>query len=157
MRLKAALISADELVAINERIAALTIDDPAMRYDNPDQIPPSAIRIKAIVSKVPIAEPIRQAAWIMRAIILLQPFADGNHRTALISSELVLDRVGIRFRPTADQAQAFQKEVSHSRYVLLGGFEDAPLSVLEDWDDEVMRCCEDFIGEALGGTASSTA
>lgn len=154
--MNAAPISADELFAINKRIAALSLDDPSMRYDNPDQLPPSATRIDAIVSKVPVAEPIRQAAWIMRAIILLQPFADGNHRTALIASELVLERAHIRFLPTADHAQAFQEEVSHRRYVLLGGFEDAPLRVLEKGDDEVMQCCEDFIRKALDGGASST-
>jgi hypothetical protein len=94
-------------------------------------------------------EPAREAAWVLRAVILLQPFPDGNHRVGVLAAEVMIERRGLRLRPSPDAGAAFQKEVPSRRRRLLGGFQDAPLSTLADWDDEVMACCEEFIKAGL--------
>lgn len=102
-----------------------------------------------MLDAVPLADVVTQAAWIMRTLILLQPFPDGNHRTAMLAAGWILKRSGFRFRPSPDDAAAFQETVSGARFKRLGGYDDAPLSVVGDWHDEVFDCCLKFIEGSL--------
>lgn len=95
--------------------------------------------------RVPDAPPREYAAWLIRAIVLVQPFPDANHRTAVTAAELALRRESVRFAPALEQARAFHRDVSNARRSVLGGYGDAPLTVLENWDDEVMWVCRAFV------------
>jgi len=148
---KPAPITVDELLELHRLVKEQARLDPSLHYEDLEHRGPSASRLVAIVAAVPALNPSRTAAWLLRAIILVQPFPDGHHRTALMAAEVVLGRAGIRFRPGPDEAAAFQKEVTARRYRLLGGYDDAPLAILGSWEDEAMECCERFVG---GGSSA---
>jgi prophage maintenance system killer protein len=141
-------LTADELEAINDAIFERSKDDRTIHYGAREEFPTSRSRLAAIVSAAPEMPPREAAAWLIRAIVLIQPFPDGNHRTAVTAAELVLRRRGVAFAPTPEQARTFHREVSNARRSALGGYDDAPLSALVHWDDEVMRVCRGFVGAA---------
>lgn len=139
-----AMISADEIEAINRDLRDLSRTDPAIKYGLVDE-PANLRALQKIVELIPKARPTQQAAWLLRAIILVQPFPDGNHRTALVAAELLLKRSGIRFEPSVEAASKFQRDISGARFRLLGGYDDAPLSILERGGDPVLELCASFV------------
>src|SRR6267378_6693880 len=138
------MITSDEVEAINRKLRDLARTDPAVKYGLADS-PTKLIALKAIVQRLPKGPPARRAAWLLRAVILIQPFPDGKHRTALLAAELLLQRSGIRFDPGVEEASRFQREISSARYRLLGGYDDAPLSVLDRPEDLVLEMCQKFV------------
>jgi len=138
-------ISAAELAQLNAAIERASRSDSRIAFENPEHQAPSQVRLAAIVKKLPATDAVRQAAWLLRAMILVQPFPDGNHRTGVLAADLLLQKAGITFRGPPDDGIAFQREVTARRYRLLKGYDDAPLIVLDHWDDEVMECCERFV------------
>ena len=138
------MITAEEVDSINRRIRELARTDAAVHYGLAE-VPTKRAAVIEIVRRIPNREPVHQAAWLMRAIILVQPFPDANHRTALLSAELLLERSGVRFDPTTRDAERFQREVSGARYRLLGGYDDAPLSVLDNPEDPVFELCRGIV------------
>jgi len=138
------MITSDEVEAINRKLRDLARTDPAIKYGLADS-PTNVNALKAIVRRLPTGPPTLTAAWLLRAIILVQPFPDGNHRTALLAAELLLQRSGIRFDPSVEDASSFQREISSARYRLLGGYDDAPLSVLDRPEDPVLELCQKFV------------
>ena len=142
-------LSAEELLEIHREVREQALADPASRYEDPAGQGPSVSRVQAIVGANPALGVVERAAWILRAIVLVQPFPDGNHRTGLLAAELLLGRDGIRFRPSPDAAAEFQRKVSSERFARLRGYDDAPLSVLVEWNDQVMACCLDFIHKTV--------
>lgn len=141
-------ITADEIAAINERIRQLAATDPRIDYGLAGEVPIRTRALEAVAEGIPNATPEEAAAWLIRALILLQPFPDANHRTALAAAELLLGRAGRKFQPTVDSSREFQRHVSGARYRLLSGFDDAPLTVLDAVDDEVMALCREFVRNA---------
>jgi len=83
-------------------------------------------------------------------MILVQPFPDGNHRTGLLAAQLMMERASFVIAFDEDAAAAFQRKVSGLRRARLGGFEDAPLLVLDSWDDEIHAWCERFLRRSAG-------
>lgn len=141
-------IAVEELIAINEEIKKRSRGDSAIDYGNMDGLPPSRPRLEAVVSALPDGTPLDQASWIPRALILVQPFADANHRTGIAAVELILRRAGVRFPLTVESAKAFQRAVSGARFRVLGGYDDAALSVLGQPEDEVAAICRAFVEES---------
>ena len=143
------MITADEISAINRRIRELAREDPSILYGAQPGENASLVKLDAIVSRIPPLSHVGQAAWLLRAIILVQPFPDANHRTGVAAAEVLLRRAGLPFKPTTEAAGRFQRKVAAARYQLLGGYDDAPLSILNQWDDAVMTACQGFVSESL--------
>lgn len=144
-------LAADDLEAINDAIFERSKRDRTIHYGAREDFPTSRKRLDAIINAAPEVPAREFAAWLIRAIVLIQPFADANHRTAVTAvtaAELSLRREGLRFAPTPSQAKTFHRDVSNARRSLLGGYDDAPLRVLEKRDDEVMRVCREFVNAA---------
>lgn len=144
-----AKISVKEILAFNERLHEISREDPKVQYGLSNGERASVRRLEAIVERIPNGQADEQAAWLLRAIILVQPFPDGNHRTALAAARMILERDGHTFAPSVEDAEAFQRAISSARYRLLGGYDDAPLSILGSWDDAVMETCRRFVRDHL--------
>jgi len=146
-------ITADEIEEINDAIRELSLTDKEIGYGVEPGERVSLRRLEAIVAGVPDAPPTDQAAWLLRALVLVQPFPDANHRTGVAAAELILRRRGLRFRPSVERAATFQRVVTSARYKLLGGYDDAPLTVLSHYADPVYDACRTFIaGSSAEGT-----
>ena len=142
-------ISAAEIAEINERIYEMSRTNPKILYGREQDEGPSMRRLTAIVESIPGGEVVDQAAWLLRAIILVQPFPDANHRTAMAAATLLIEREGMGFDPPVHEAEEFQRAVSSARFQLLGGYDDAPLAVLDSADDPVLSICRVFVERHL--------
>ena len=138
-------ITVDELLEIHRDIKEQAAADRTIHYSDIEGRGPSIPRLQRIVDAFPPLGPEESAAWIVRAIVLVQPFPDGNHRAAIGAAELVLRDAKIRFTVGLTDGAAFQREVSAARRERLQGYDDAPLAVLAPWDDSVMACCVAFV------------
>ena len=89
------------------------------------------------------------AAYYLKNLILLQPFADGNHRTALLSTDLFLRKNGSFLVFEVEDAVSFQKEFYRLRYKIYHTYEELGMSVLNEQSNEALDCCLSFIKEHL--------
>ena len=138
-------ITVEELLEIHRHIKQQAANDRSIHYSDLEGRGPSIGRLEAIVKAFPALPVDASAAWILRAVILTQPFPDGNHRAGIGAAELVLQDGGKVLRIDLESGAEFQRDVSAARRERLGGYDDAPLSSLTDWDDKVMACCVAFV------------
>ncbi|NJD78369.1 MAG: hypothetical protein FIB08_14960 [Candidatus Methanoperedens sp.] len=89
------------------------------------------------------------AAYYLKNIILLQAFPDANHRTALTAMERFLEKNGLTFDYTPVEAFDFRKELYNRRLHVYKTYEERPISVLKDDDNQVENnvflLCLEFI------------
>lgn len=85
------------------------------------------------------------ATYYLKNIILLQPFPDGNHRTALTSVELFLNKNGYELSYTAEEALKFQKDAYNIRLEVYGHYGQHDISVLTKPADKFTKLCMEFI------------
>ena len=81
----------------------------------------------------------------MKNIIILQAFPDGNHRTALYAVELFLELNGYYFDYAPEEAYEFRKELYNRRLREYKTYEERPVSVLKEDDNQVFSLCLEFI------------
>jgi len=74
-------------------------------------------------------------------MILLQAFPDGNHRTALNATEMFLEKNGLYFDYTAAEASQFQKKLYKIRLREYGTYEESPVNVLKEDENQVFSFC----------------
>jgi hypothetical protein len=139
------LITANEIAEINHQIRERSQVDHSIPYGAQPGETASLVKLNAIVGRIPPMSPVDQDAWLLRAIILVQPFPDANHRTAVLAAEFFLKGTGVRFEPSVDAAKEFQRRVTAAPFKILGGYDDAPLAVLVFWHDDVMEICRSFV------------
>jgi hypothetical protein len=142
-------ISVAEFLEIRKDVEKQALAELGSRYDHPNRAEVSLPRLAAIAKGLPKGRPVEQAAWLLRAFALVQPFPDRNQLTGLVAAQLLLGRHDITFRPGAEEAARFQDAVGEMRFVRFGGYDDPGLSVLGDWEDELMQYCRGFIQETL--------
>lgn len=81
----------------------------------------------------------------LKNIILLQAFPDANHRTALTATERFLEKNGYSFDYTAVEAYQFQKDLYSRRLHEYGTYEERPISILKESDNQVFLLCLEFV------------
>ncbi len=130
----------EEILKINQELARR--DFP---YTGSDEYPVRKEKIEHLVRAVPSRSPIDVAAYYLKNLPLLQPFPDGNHRTALIAVEIFLERKGYRFDYTEEEANQLRNQMLSLQFKLYGTYEELPEAVTEEPDNELFRLCRDFI------------
>ena len=81
-----------------------------MDYSGEEVYPIELKKLKALIENIPKGDLLDITTYYLKNIILLQPFPDGNHRTALTSVEFFLNKNGYELSYTAEEALEFQKE-----------------------------------------------
>ena len=80
---------------------------------------------------------------------MLQPFPDGNHRTALIVVELFLRKNGVTFEISDSDAIKFEADLYALRDKIYHTYEEQTTQVLTEEKNEMYYYCQEFIKEHL--------
>ncbi len=130
----------EEILKINQELARRDVP-----YAGSEEYPIRREKIEHLVRAIPARSSIDIAAYYLKNITLLQPFPNGNHRTALIAAEIFLERKGYRFDYTEEEANQLRNQMSDLQFKLYGTYEELPEAVTEEPDNELFRLCRDFI------------
>jgi death-on-curing family protein len=112
--------SVDDVVDVNVGVVDAT------RNKHPHGLLVSPLAIESVLERVRRVESegtIRQAAQLMRELVVLHPFAGANHRTAYIVVKLFLRRNGRRPRIARLEGA----------YAFIGDLETKTVEEIEEW------------------------
>ena len=101
------LLEYQHFIDINEEIYQLSLEYNDIEYSGREDYPIIKRKIHSLVDGVPAGSFLDIATYYLRNLILLQPFADGNHRTALHAVKLFAYKNGKRFDYTDSEAHQF--------------------------------------------------
>ena len=140
------LITFENLLDINEQIKIRALKDSRIEYTGIEDYPIKVYHLKKLIELAPKSSTILEiAAYYLKNIILLQAFPDANHRTALIATERFLEKNDYKFSYSAIDAFQFQKELYNRRLHEYGTYEERPISILKEEENQVYSLCYNFI------------
>lgn len=139
------LLTLEELLAINEELRLDAMRDPRIEYSGASDYPIKMNVLKKLIEYTPKRDILEIAAYYMRNIIILQSFPDGNHRTALYAVELLFEINGYKFDYAPEEAYEFRKELYNRRLQEYKTYEERPISVLKEVDNQVFSFCPGFV------------
>ena len=91
-------LEVEHILEINEAIYRESLKDDKIEYSGKDLYPIKKEKIEKLVELVPKGSLIDTAIHYLKNIILLQPFPNANHRTALLSAEYFLELNGEKLK-----------------------------------------------------------
>lgn len=145
------LLTLGNLLDINEQIKIRASKDPRIEYTGSEDYPIKIRELKKLIELTPKNRAVVEiAAYYLKNIILLQAFPDANHRTALTATERFLEKNGYSFDYTAVGAYQFRKELYNRRLQEYGTYEERPVSVLKEADNQVFSLCLEFVRAHIG-------
>ena len=145
------LLILENLLDINEQIKIRASKDPRIEYTGSEDYPIKIRELERLIELAPKNRSVTEiAAYYLKNIIVLQAFPDANHRTALTSVERFLEKNGYRFEYTAVEAYQFRKELYNRRLQEYGTYEERPVSVLKEADNQVFSLCLEFVRTHIG-------
>lgn len=139
------LLELEHLVDVNDIIRQKARNEKDIDYSGDDAYPIEFKKLQALIDNTPKGNVLDIATYYLKNIILLQPFPDGNHRTALASVEFFLNKNGYVLSYNADEALEFQKEAYRVRLKTYGNYDQHNISILKTPEDDFTRLCRYFI------------
>lgn len=139
------ILEYQHFIDINEELYKMSCEDIQIEYSGKEDYPIIKRKIRALVQNVPKGSFLEIATYYLSNLILLQPFADGNHRTALHAVKLFAYKNGRKFSYTDQEARDFQI----SLYKVRGTYEALDIDILKKPDIDVLDVCRKFIEEHL--------
>lgn len=139
----------EHFLDINENIRKISDEDKKIKYDRYQDYPIRKDKIVALINKAPSQDIIHISSYYLKNLILLQPFADANHRTALASVELFLEKNGSGFSYSEEEIIHFQEVLYHLRFKIYRTYEEHDIEILEEEENEVFELCKKFIEDHL--------
>lgn len=137
------LLTLENLLEINEQLKEDARRDPRIEYSGDGEV--QIYKLKKLIERTPKRTLSEIAAYYLKNIIILQAFPDGNHRTAFYSVETFLDKNGYGFDYTPEEAFEFRKELFKRRLREYKTYEERPISILNEEDNQVFLFCLEFI------------
>lgn len=140
------LLTLENLLDINEEIKRKSLSDPRIEYSGDRIYPVQIYKLSALINSVPIYRSVFEiTTYYLKNIILLQAFPDANHRTALSAVEMFLKINGYSFNYAPEDAYQFRKELYARRMREYKTYEEMPISVLKEKDNQVFSLCLEFV------------
>ncbi|MBC2697143.1 MAG: hypothetical protein HF976_10060 [ANME-2 cluster archaeon] len=140
------LLLLKNLLDINEQIKIRSLKDPLIEYTGSKEYPIKVLHLEKLIEYAPKKRTVIEiSAYYLKNIIILQAFPDANHRTAITATERFLEKNGYNFDYEAVEAYNFRKELYNKRLHSYGTYEERPISVLKEGDNEVFSLCLEFI------------
>lgn len=140
------LLMLENLLDINEGIKADAMRDTRIEYSGSKEYSIKMHELRKLIEYTPTSRDVYEiAAYYLKNIILLQAFPDGNHRTALYAVELFLRKNGYGFDYAPEEAYVFRKELFGRRLREYKTYEERPVSVLKEKDNQVFSLCLEFV------------
>jgi prophage maintenance system killer protein len=143
------MLELDHFLDTNEEIHQRSLKDKKIEYGGFEDYPIRTGRLEALIKKAPKDDVLDTATYYLKNMILMQPFADANHRTALMVVELFLKKNGFEFKYTADESYEFQKRLYSLRYKVYHTYEEIGTKVLSEGKNEVYAYCKEFLEKHL--------
>lgn len=144
------LLTLEDILDINEGLREDALKDPHIEYSGSGEYLIKTRQLKKLIEFTPDGEILETAAYYLKNIILLQAFPDGNHRTALYAVELFLEKNNYRFDYTPEESYEFRKELYSRRLRQYKTYEEMPVSVLKEEDNQVFSFCLEFVKSHVG-------
>lgn len=139
------LLTLENLLDINDELKEDAIKDPYIEYSGSSDYPIKIYELRKLIEYAVNHDILKIAAYYLKNIILLQAFPDGNHRTALYAVELFLKKNGYGFNYTPEEAYEFRKELYSRRLREYKTYEERPVSILKEKDNQVFSLCFEFV------------
>ena len=89
------------------------------------------------------------AAYYLKNLILLQSFADANHRTAFEAVRYFFHKNNVSFRWDPDSVDNFQMKIYGLRLKIYGTYEEKSIGVLKEPKNELYDYCKSYIEKTI--------
>ncbi len=146
---KIVLLEIEHLVDINDMICQKSKEQKEIVYSGDDVYPVQFKKLKILIENTPKEDILTIATYYLKNIILLQPFPDGNHRTALAYVELFLEKNGYDFHYSVEDAVKLQKDAYNVRLKVYGHYDQHDISITTQPEDDFTILCKSFLSNRL--------
>ena len=146
---KIVLLEIEHLVDVNDMICQKSKEQKEIIYSGNDVYPVQFRKLRTLIENTPKGDILTIATYYLKNIILLQPFPDGNHRTALASVELFLDKNGYDFHYSVEDAIILQKDAYNARLKVYGHYDQHDISIVKKPEDDFTNLCKNFLRSRL--------
>ncbi len=140
---------ANEILKINNKIWEMSKDNSDIEYGSHDDFPIRKTKLKSLIKHAPTKDIINTATYYMKNIILLQMFADANHRTAFESVRYFFHKNAVDFIWDIDSAHAFMVKCYSLQQQIYGTYEEKPTKVLTEPENVLYHHCKKYIKKCL--------
>ena len=140
---------ANEILKINNKIWEMSKNNNNIEYGAHDNFPIRKTKLKSLIKHAPANDIINTAAYYMKNIILLQVFADANHRTAFESVRYFFYKNTVDFMWDINSAHTFMEKCYSLQQQIYGTYEEKPVKVLTEPENALNRHCKKYIEECL--------
>jgi len=89
------------------------------------------------------------ATYYLKNIILLQPFPNANHRTALLSAEYFLEINGEKLEYSKDEITEFHQNLFSIQFKMYKTYEELGIEVLTEEKNDFYSYCRKFLEDHL--------
>jgi prophage maintenance system killer protein len=146
---KIMLLEIEHLIDVNDMICQKSKEQKEIVYSGNDVYPIQLKKLRVLIENTPKEDVLTIATYYLKNIILLQPFPDGNHRTALASVELFLDKNGYDFNYSVEDAVKLQKDAYNIRLKVYGHYDQHDISIITHSEDDFTNLCKTFLNSRL--------
>lgn len=139
----------EHILDVNELIRLKSKDNKEIDYSGEESYSIDLKKLNALIENTPNEDILDIAVYYLKNIILLQPFPDANHRTALACAELFLMKNELYLEYTTNDAVLFQKNAYSVRLNTYGNYDQHNITILTKPEDDFSILCKNFIESNL--------
>jgi prophage maintenance system killer protein len=143
------LLKLEHILEINEAIYRQSLSDKNIEYSGKNDYPVSINKLKKLIELAPHESLIDTAAYYFKNLILLQPFPNANHRTALLSAEYFLQLNRRNLDYTKDEITSHHQTSFSIQFRIYRTYEQLGIKVLTEEENEFLQFCKKFIEDHL--------
>jgi len=142
-------LALDEILKINDQIWKMAQKSSDIEYSGHNDYIIREDRVKYLIDNTPNEGLIDIAAYYLKNLILLQSFADANHRTAFEAVRYFFHKNNVSFRWHPDSVDNFRMKIYDLRLKIYGTYEEKSISVLKESKNELYDCCKSYIEKTI--------
>ena len=143
------LLELEHIIEINEAIYRKSLVDKRIEYSGKNDYPISMNKLKKLVENTPTRSLIDTATYYLKNIILLQPFPNANHRTALLSTKYFLSLNNRDIKYNTEEITQFHQTSFSIQFRIYKTYEQLGIEVLTEDENEFNQYCRKFIEDHL--------
>ena len=142
-------LEVEHILEINEAIYQESIKDNKIEYSGKDEYPIKLNKIEKLIEMAPKESIVDIASYYLKNIILLQPFPNANHRTALLTAEYFLQINGEKLEYSKDEISKFHQKSFNVQFKIYKTYEELGVKVLTEAKNDFYFYCKRFIEDHL--------
>ena len=139
----------EHIIEINEAIYQESIKDDQIEYSGKDEYPIKFDKLEKLIENTPKESIIDTASYYLKSIILLQPFPNANHRTAILTVEYFLQINGNKLEYSKDDITSFHQNSFKVQFKIYKTYEELDVKILTEEKNDFYFYCRKFIEDHL--------